>query len=424
MIRSLSIYLTVLYLWGIQSSFSQSWRQVSEINSPTDYIYNLTSVPNGDLYASVWANGVYKTSNLGANWTLSGLSNKRVSFIKAAPNGDIYSLSKTTSMSYIHRSTDNGVSWEDVYTRTFANNFAAGGGFVFPNDSTVVAAYAVTVGPTIGDVAAYVFRSTYSGSNWIQTTIVRAGFVGGMELTQDGKLLMGTSLGGVIYSTNSGSNFLNLTAFPPIYIETILVDNQQTLYVADAFDLNRSTDNGSTFTEIGSQNSDQYMTTAGVNENGELYLSMDDRKIFRSVNSGDNWTQINQGIPENMNVRTFASAGGRMFAGTGSSGVNIFDELTGITPILDIVKDYRLFQNYPNPFNPNTKISYSLPENSFVNLEVFNSLGEKLKTLINSIQQTGDHDIEFNAEGFSSGIYFYKLSSGSFVSTKRMLLIK
>jgi len=71
---------------------------------------------------------------------LSGLSGNRVSFIKAADNGHIYALSKTTSISYIHCSTDDGLSWQDVDARTFEINSAGGGGFVFPDDTTVIAA--------------------------------------------------------------------------------------------------------------------------------------------------------------------------------------------------------------------------------------------------------------------------------------------
>ncbi len=85
---------------------------------------------------------------------------------------------------------------------------------------------------------------------------------------------------------------------------------------------------------------------------------------------------------------------------------------------------FELSQNYPNPFNPSTTIKYELPEAAFVKLSVFNILGEEVKVLVSKFQQQGVYSINFNAEGLKSGIYFYKLSAGNFLSTKKMNLIK
>jgi len=102
-----------------------------------------------------------------------------------------------------------------------------------------------------------------------------------------------------------------------------------------------------------------------------------------------------------------------------------YDSLT--TGIRDDVKPYKfmLNQNYPNPFNPSTVISYSIPEFSQVTLKVFDLLGREVLTLVNQEQKAGSYKVTFNASGFASGIYFYRLSAGTgFVQAKKMILLR
>ena len=87
-------------------------------------------------------------------------------------------------------------------------------------------------------------------------------------------------------------------------------------------------------------------------------------------------------------------------------------------------KEFRLEQNYPNPFNPSTNISYVIPEATQVTVEVFNLLGERVAELVNKLQASGEHSVRFDATGLTSGIYIYRINAGSFISTKKMLLVK
>ncbi|MFA3784083.1 kelch repeat-containing protein [Melioribacteraceae bacterium 4301-Me] len=91
-----------------------------------------------------------------------------------------------------------------------------------------------------------------------------------------------------------------------------------------------------------------------------------------------------------------------------------------------IVRDFRLYQNYPNPFNPGTTIEYVLPKESFVNLTVYNSLGEKVAILVNEYQRNGKYKVRFtaNVKNLASGIYFYSLRAGNNVITKKMILLR
>jgi photosystem II stability/assembly factor-like uncharacterized protein len=100
------------------------------------------------------------------------------------------------------------------------------------------------------------------------------------------------------------------------------------------------------------------------------------------------------------------------------------DEVT-VNNIIPV--QYNLSQNFPNPFNPTTMIDYALPNNSFVSLKVYNSLGQEVSTLVNENKPAGTYHINFNASGLPSGVYYYILRAGNnneFVKTNKMILLK
>ena len=85
---------------------------------------------------------------------------------------------------------------------------------------------------------------------------------------------------------------------------------------------------------------------------------------------------------------------------------------------------YKLDQNFPNPFNPSTLISFTLPEDGFTRLTIFNSLGQEVKSLVNENLEAGYHQYNFNAVNLTSGVYYYKLEAGNFVQINKMMLLK
>ena len=97
---------------------------------------------------------------------------------------------------------------------------------------------------------------------------------------------------------------------------------------------------------------------------------------------------------------------------------------TGTDPIAEVVKNYSLEQNYPNPFNPTTEIEFIISEAGQATLKVFDILGNEVSTLVNEQKAVGKYKLTFNASNLPSGVYFYTLQSGSFVSTKKMILLK
>ena len=105
------------------------------------------------------------------------------------------------------------------------------------------------------------------------------------------------------------------------------------------------------------------------------------------------------------------------------NGTYTYYEL-GSSAEISVPNVFDLAQNYPNPFNPATKIDYSIAQTTNVQLVIFNSIGEEIVVIVNEMQQPGRYTVNFDAASLSSGVYFYKLIAGEFVSIKKMLLLK
>ena len=147
---------------------------------------------------------------------------------------------------------------------------------------------------------------------------------------------------------------------------------------------------------------------------------------------------INPGLNQNV-VVTFKSVGLNIGTYAGFLKVNSNDPLRPVKDVrirlnvgnvdvqnsnLGIPQEFDLSQNYPNPFNPSTKITYAVPQATMVTLKVYDVLGKEVMTLVNDQRQAGYYDVDFSGVNLASGMYFYKLQAGSFVQTKRMMLIK
>lgn len=98
--------------------------------------------------------------------------------------------------------------------------------------------------------------------------------------------------------------------------------------------------------------------------------------------------------------------------------------VSSITQLNELVNSYQLSQNFPNPFNPSTKIKFSVPNSTNVSLKIFNNTGQEIAELINEKLNNGSYEINWDASGFTSGVYFYKIQSNDFTETKKMFLVK
>jgi hypothetical protein len=105
-------------------------------------------------------------------------------------------------------------------------------------------------------------------------------------------------------------------------------------------------------------------------------------------------------------------------------GAFYFDQSTGIADAFLLPDGFFLYRSYPNPFNASAVIRYKLPQQMQVTIDIYDILGRQVTTLQDGLQSAGNHQVTWNAKGFSSGTYFYKIQAGGFIETKKMLLLK
>ena len=127
-------------------------------------------------------------------------------------------------------------------------------------------------------------------------------------------------------------------------------------------------------------------------------------------------------------TQTLATDGTYLYAGDRGTGVwrrPLSEMITSAESFLSNLPSwYSLEQNYPNPFNPSTTIQYALPSRSHVTLTIFNTLGQIVRELVNGEMDAGYHQVEFDGSNLASGVYLYRMQAGSFVETRKLILLR
>jgi len=148
--------------------------------------------------------------------------------------------------------------------------------------------------------------------------------------------------------------------------------------------------------------------TAGITVDGRMqyFAQGSDNNVWSSwINFSGNWS-------------AFGNLGGSNISWKSAEGSQGSEQVSQ-TPL-----EFKLLGNYPNPFNPATKISYQLPSDSYVTLKVYDILGREVSILVNNPVSAGSHTVEFNASNLPSGVYVYRLQSGSYSGEKKLVILK
>ncbi|MHB9012029.1 MAG: T9SS type A sorting domain-containing protein [Ignavibacteriaceae bacterium] len=368
-----------------------------------------------------------------------------------------------TDNSGIFLSTDNGMNWKK------ANNGIT--------DSAVTCLTVSGANIFAGTGGGGIYRSPNNGNNWIQLIGPFTGndYINSV-ITSNSTIIVGTLNSGIYISLDNGINWqqANNGLLPHTWILS-LIESNNNIFVGSQNGIFRSSDNGSTWLQLNSGlPTDSYINTfaksginifAGMAAGEGIYITTDygnnwsqrsnglstypwvfsittkDSNIFAtsvdgttgnwnisiSTNNGKNWQQVNDNLPINIISRSLAIIGGYVFLGT-NNGVwrrPISELVTGINERQNnLFNSFSLRQNFPNPFNPTTTICYSVPKTSFVTIKVYDVLGKEIETLVNDEKPSGSYKVEFDGSKFTSGIYFYRMQAGSFVETKKLIVLK
>ncbi len=178
---------------------------------------------------------------------------------------------------------------------------------------------------------------------------------------------------------------------------------------------------------------DQILTSKGVTIN-KKEIGRRSRLLDNMFSSAITWSSEGESnlfremLAKNIKDRT--SPLGRRMVGISNQCLDRFSKAITDTQGCDrgrlhrLVKEHNLYQNYPNPFNSITKIKYTIPQPSFLSIQIFDVLGKELETLINKEQNLGTYELPWNAKNLPSGVYFYRIQTESFTETKSMVLMK
>ncbi|MCC6866371.1 MAG: T9SS type A sorting domain-containing protein [Ignavibacteria bacterium] len=393
--------------WYIQTTFSpaQSLQTIRFYNENTGY----TTAPlyNGSNY------NIHKTTNAGANWIdqNSGYTSMRFMAIWLRHPDTVYMSGNDGK---IIRTINGGTNWVTVHSETGLQLW----GLYFVNQQTGFAS-----GST-----GRIMKTTNAGVNWFnlssptQTSLNSIYFI-----NENTGFISGFAI--ALKTTNQGDNWINMNApfisgfenFREIYFFNVNLG----LYVSDAGRIVKTTNSGANWTVVNSGTTQSlfgvYFTDAMTG-----FACGNSGAIVRTTDGGDNWLPQISPLNEILTDVWFTTAStGYISSWSGkilktTNGGITFLSQTGT----EVPADYSLEQNYPNPFNPVTNINFTLPERTFAEIRIYDLTGKLTEVLFSKELSAGSYTATWNAENYSSGVYFYSLLTNKFTKTSKMILVK
>lgn len=354
---------------------------------------------------------ILKTTNSGETW-VSQVSTYTlplygISFIDAQTGYLAGSIN-------IKKTTNGGTNWVDVYTSTTNEIF---GDVFFTN---------VNTGYAVGSYSK-VLKTTNAGVTWSPSTIPGGGtFASSVFFVNDNIGYIVGDDADAFKTTNAGANWLPMnvnTGF--INNNTVFFDDMNTGYISTGDGIYKTTNGGDVWTPLntpgGGYNNVQFRGNYGYAIGGS-------GKIIKTIDGGNTWI-VQPTVTENSLYALYFNSDDYVYAGglLGCMIKTIPMELL-MTPVSgnsnEVPKKYFLQQNYPNPFNPTTTIKFGITKTGFVSVKVYDITGRLISELVNNNFNPGSYEVKWDGSGFSSGVYFYTITTNEFTETRKMILTK
>jgi len=410
----LSQIFLLSFTLSFTAAFSQTGWQTVTLPSTVGSTYKVNFLNSSTGY--LYANAIYKTTNEGANWqqlTTSLSSGMWARLCFASANTGIIIAGG------VYRTTNGGTNWESKSPPPFLGSYAD---ITFINSTT----------GWLSD-AGRVYKTIDAGATFANYVLVDSGNVLAMVarlkfFNENNGIFVG--LFGINHTTNGGLNWTTTRSYTGIRASYgdffdenngIIVANTNTIGKNAA----RTTNGGINWTYF-SIGTDSLYNIKFLNQTTG-WAAGAKGSLYKTTDAGLNWTKYN-GINTTYTIRDISFI--NETTGYLTTQKNILLKTTdGGTVFIaqtstEVPDKISLSQNYPNPFNPSTTINYSLKSAGYTSLTVFDSQGKEVETLVNEKQTPGSYAATFNADNLPSGAYYYKLISGNFSETKKMILIK
>lgn len=418
-----TLILFVLFLL-LHTGFSQNWTIYSSSNSPLpDNNIKCTVVDeNGHKWFATYGGGLAEFDG-DTTWTIYNPGNSGI------PSVDLNYLLLDSTKMWIGTQGQgitcyDGNSWV-TYTRQNSNYPGIGANGI------------------ARDLNGWIWTTTtyhlgvgvFDGNTWMKFTSANSGLpddnVNCIAVDMNGDKWIGTKYGGVARLSDTSWTIYNMnnSNLPANEVSAIVVDHQNNVWIGFAWDGIARFDGDTTWTFYNSGNSPLHgnrITRLFVDNGGFLWIGSFDGGLAK-FDGDTTWVLYNPnvgGLP-GWSIESICSENETtVWIGIRQVGMVRGDFATPIGENqFRKPQDFILQQNYPNPFNPITRIVYSLPHRSAVELVVYNVIGERVAVLINGIQSPGEHQVEWDASDYGSGFYFYQLRAGKFRQTRKMIYL-
>ena len=392
--------------YGVFRSTDDGADWVDASTGITEYDMTSLAVVDGTVFAGTIYN-LFRSTDRGGTWSAS-LDGMR----------ELATIGDTMFAAGVTYTTDGGITW-----KTPANtgapeeventSLAAGGNNLYMGFAGICG---------LCDQGG-LFMSTDRGESWTYVGLANV-----IAIVANQTDVYASWLAGMVGSTDGGTTWHGIS-IPAGPVTALAIRGTEVFGGTPGAGVLHSTDHGSTWSFI----------SAGLNTDSSkdiISLMAHGGDVFAGTRSGvyhlgpgsTTWNSVSAGLilpQESSAVRALAADDSDLYAALYDGVWRVpLSIVTSVNPPSPAPSSFALEQNYPNPFNPSTVITYRLPANSAVTLNVYDVLGRKVQTLVNAREAAGTHSVIFNASDLPSGVYLYRLQAGTFVQTRKLSVVK